>query len=45
MGTSDVRECILSLEPKNSEEFDRLPQKFLLDSMEYLLHPLSHLFR
>jgi hypothetical protein len=44
MNSSDVRECILSLKSKNSEGFDRIPQRILVDGVEILLQPLTYLF-
>ena len=44
MDQSSIRECMLSLKPKNSEGMDRIPQRILLDGMEFLLTPLSRLF-
>ena len=44
MNSSDVRECILSLKSKNSEGFDRIPQRILVDGVEVLLQPLTYLF-
>ena len=41
MTSEDVRECIMSLKPKNSEGFDRIPQRILLDGVEVLLAPLT----
>ena len=45
MGSEEIRECIMSLKPKNSEGFDRIPQRILLDGMEVLLPPLTRLFK
>jgi hypothetical protein len=35
----------MSLKPKNSEGFDRIPQHILLNGMEVLLPPLTCLFK
>ena len=44
MSHSDVKECILSLKSKNSEGFDRIPQRVLRDGAEILSKPLAGLF-
>ena len=44
MTRDNIRECIMSLKPKNSEGYDRIPQRILLDGMEILLSPLTKLF-
>jgi hypothetical protein len=44
MDTCSIRDCIQTLKPKNSEGFDRIPQRVLKDGMEILLAPLSRLF-
>ena len=44
MTTNDVKECMLSLKPKNCEGFDRIPVRILLDAHEILVQPLSTLF-
>jgi hypothetical protein len=36
-----VRECILSLKIKNSEGWDRIPQRVLVDGIEELLEPIT----
>ena len=40
MTASDVRKAILSLKLKNSEGFDRIPQRILLDGISVLQTPL-----
>jgi hypothetical protein len=45
MGSEEIRESIMSLKPKNSEGFDRILQRILLDGMEVLLPPLTRLFK
>ena len=42
---SDVAGCIKMLKIKNSEGFDRIPQRILSDGMEPLLKPLTTLFK
>lgn len=44
MTTKDVEECLKMLKNKNSEGFDRIPQRILVDGKDYLLDPLSKLF-
>jgi hypothetical protein len=44
MSRENIRECILSLKPENSEGFDRKPQRILLDGSEVHLAPLTCLF-
>jgi hypothetical protein len=41
---NDVAECIKSLKIKNSEGFDRIPQRILIDGINPLLKPLTDLF-
>ena len=40
MDTDSVRECILSLKLKNSEGFDRIPQRVLVDGVDHLIKPI-----
>ena len=44
MGESQVLECVKSLKNKNSEGYDRIPQRILVDGAEALALPLSTLF-
>ena len=44
MDENSIKECMLTLKPKNSEGFDRIPQRVLLDGTEHLLQPLTTLF-
>jgi hypothetical protein len=37
MDRNSVRECILNLKIKNSEGWDRIPQRVLVDGLEVLL--------
>jgi hypothetical protein len=39
MNKNDVYECLKSLKCKNSEGFDRIPQRILLDGAEILIDP------
>ena len=41
MDTDSVRECILSLKLKNSEGFDRIPQRVLVDGVDHLIKPIA----
>jgi hypothetical protein len=45
MDRASVRECITSLKTKNSEGFDQIPQRVLVDGVDYLLDPLTCLFK
>ena len=45
MREDDVWECMRTLKAKNSEGFDRIPQRILLDGAEVILKPLSGLFK
>ena len=40
-----VKECILNLKIKNSEGFDRIPQRILREGIDVLQGPLSLLFK
>ena len=44
MGIEQVKKCIESIKMKNSEGFDRIPQRVLVDGIDYLLLPVSKLF-
>ena len=44
MGPGEVLSCMKSLKCKNSEGFDRIPQRVLLDGADLLLPPLVKLF-
>ena len=44
MSRDEVCSCMLSLKSKNSEGFDRIPQRILLDGAEVLTDPLAKLF-
>ena len=45
MDESSVRECITNLKIKNSEGYDRIPQRIFKEGIEVLLKPLTTLFR
>jgi hypothetical protein len=40
----DINQCLISLKCKNSEGFDSIPQRILLDGAEVLIDPLCVLF-
>ena len=44
MSKDIVKECVLSLKIKNSEGFDRIPQRILSDGVDFLCAPLAGLF-
>ena len=44
MSQCDVRECILSIKVKNCQGFDRISQRILVDGIDHLVLPLTHLF-
>ena len=44
MDRESIKECMLLLKRKNSEGYDRIPQRVLVDGIEHLLDPLTHLF-
>jgi hypothetical protein len=44
MDENSIKECMSTLKPKNSEGFDRISQRVLLDETEHLLQPLTTLF-
>ena len=44
MTTNDVKKCLESIKLKNTEGYDRIPQRVLVDGMEHLLCPFAKLF-
>ena len=44
MTRSNVEKCIKCIKLKNSEGYDRIPQRILVDGLEQLIDPLSNLF-
>ena len=44
MSTHDIRKCIESIKLKNTEGYDRIPQRVLVDGLEHLLPPFTKLF-
>ena len=43
MDPISVKECILSLKLKNSEGYDRIPQRILIEGVDFLTGPISRL--
>ena len=44
MSVDNIRKAILSLKMKNSEGYDRIPQRILLDGISELTIPFTKLF-
>ena len=44
MSMSSIEECIKSIKIKNTEGYDRIPQRILVDGLDLLLPPLTLLF-
>ena len=40
----DITNCVKSLKVKNSEGYDRIPQRVLIDGIDHLILPLTELF-
>ena len=40
-----ILECVKDLKMKNTEGYDRIPQRILLDGIEVLIEPLTQLFK
>ena len=45
MDANSIRECILSLKIKNSEGYDRIPQRVLVDGVDRLAVAFEGLFK
>ena len=45
MGKEAVLDCVASLKIKNSEGYDRVPQRIIKDGIENLIAPLTSLFK
>ena len=45
MDSESIRECIKSLAIKNSEGFDRIPQRVIVDGCDVLIRPFSIIFQ
>ena len=41
MNTHNIKKCFDSIKNKNSEGFDRIPQRILVDGLEHSLDPLT----
>ena len=44
MSVTNIRNAILTLKLKNSEGYDRIPQRILLDGISLLIEPFDKLF-
>ena len=44
MPTSEVKKCLESIKIKNTEGYDRIPQRVLADGIQHLLPPFTKLF-
>ena len=44
MTEDNILDAVLALKIKNSEGFDRIPQRFLIDGISVLIKPLTVLF-
>ena len=44
ISTQEVDKCIRSIKLKNSEGYDRIPQRILVDGANYFVPPLARLF-
>ena len=44
MNENDVLDAVYSLKLKNSEGYDGIPQRFLIDGITILIKPLKDLF-
>ena len=45
MTVENIRECMSNIKIKNTEGYDRIPQRILVDGLEQLIVPLTHLFK
>ena len=45
MDTPAILSCIKSLKNKNSEGFDRIPQRIIVDGADVLINPLTEMFK
>ena len=45
MGPAEILKCLTNLKGKNSEGYDRIPQRILRDGAESLVKPMSKLFK
>ena len=44
MSPLEIVECVKQLKLKNCEGYDQIPQRILIDGIDVLIKPLSHLF-
>ena len=44
MSENDIIECVKQLKLKNCEDYDRIPQRILIDGISILINPLTRLF-
>ena len=44
MTTIDIYECVSQLKIKNCEGYNRIPQRILIDGINILINPKTHLF-
>ena len=44
MTKDNILECIKTIKVKNNEGYDRIPQRILVDGIDHLITPLTHLF-
>jgi len=44
MSSCEIIECVKTIKIKNIEGYDRIPQRILVDGIDHLVRPLSHLF-
>jgi hypothetical protein len=45
MGKGAVLDCVASLKVKNPKGYDRIPQRVIKDGINYLIAPLTMLFK
>jgi hypothetical protein len=45
MKREDIIECVSTLKIKNSEGFDRIPQRIIKDGIDILIDPITSLFK
>ena len=44
MDPDSIKECVMSLKMKNSEGYDRIPQRILIDGVDHLMTAFGDLF-
>ena len=45
MTRDNIRECVSEIKIKNTEGYDRIPQRILVDGVEQLLESLTNSFK